>query len=256
MCNNNVSELNGEVIHITSDEKSINWEWEKDSDKVSRKLQFVSIDDIPMIRNNSDIKFPVVSENDVLIKHPFEPNTYISVNDASNEIRKDKWFKISEIAQCLGATGFTIEEAKESIESRTLDATLGIKYKKVRSKSDLKKEETLKEKLGITISDKFGGCRKITDNSYLEAKELAIKYHLDNDSAIRSLIRMRNPSKENMLTNRSIHCEMTKELNSALDIAFSLNVMPNVFSLDANVKKTLETKETITLDVRFEFPDN
>jgi hypothetical protein len=257
MCNNNVPELRERVIHVTSDEKSINWEWEKNSEQVDRQIQFVSIDDIPSIRSNTNVVLPSeIQEGDILIKHPFEPDTYLNVVDAKDEIRKDKWFKISEIAQCLGATGFTIEEAKESIESRTLDATLGIKYKTVRSKSDLKKEETLKEKLGITISDKFGGCRKITDNSYLEAKELAIKYHLDNDSAIRSLIRMRNPSKENMLTNRSIHCEMTKELNSALDAAFSLNVMPNVFSLDANVKKTLETKETITLDVRFEFPDN
>jgi len=256
MCNNNVPELNREVIHITSDEKSINWEWEKDSDKVSRKIQFVSIDDIPIIRNNSDIQFPIVSENDVLIRHPFEPNTYLSTDDACNEIRIDKFFKLGEIAQCLGAKGYIVKEAKESIETRRFDANLGIKYKPVRTNLDIKKEETLKEKLGIEISDRFGGCKKITEESYLEAKELAKKYHLENDSAIRSLIRMRDPSKENMLTNRSIHCEMTKELNSALDIAFSLNVMPNVFSLDANVKKTLETKETITLDILFEFPED
>jgi len=255
MCNNNVPKLNGEVIHITSDEKSINWKWEKSSDKVSRKIQFVSIDVIPMIRNNSDIQFPVVSENDVLIKHPFEPNTYLSIDDACNEIHIDKFFKIGEIAQCLGAKGYIVEEAKESVETRCFDANVGVTYKPVRTSVDIKKEDTLKEKLGIKISDKFSGCKKITEKSYLEAKELAKKYLLENDSAIRSLIRMRDPSKENMLTNRSIHCEMTKELNSALDIAFSLNVMPNVFSLDANVKKTLETKETITLDILFEFPE-
>jgi len=255
MCNNNVPKLKGEVIHITSDERSINWEWEKNSDKVSRKIQFVSIDDIPMIRNNSDIQFPVVSENDVMIKHPFEPKTYLSIDDACNEIRIDKFFKIGEIAQCLGAKGYVVEEAKESVETRCFDANVGVKYKPVRTNVDIKKEGTLKEKVGIKLSDKFGGCKKITEKSYLEAKELAIKYHLENDSAIRSLIRMRDPSKENILTNRSIHCEMTKELNSALDIAFSLNVMPDVFSLDTNVKKTLETKETITLDILFEFPE-
>ena len=256
MCNNKVPELNGEVIHIISDERSINWKWEKDSDKVSKKIQFVSIDDIPMIRSNSDIQFPVVIEKDVLIKHPFEPNTYLSIDDACNEIRIDKFFKIGEIAQCLGAKGYIVKEAKENIGTRCFDANVGVTYKPIRTDLDIKKEETLKEKLGIELSDRFGGCKKITEKSYLEAKELAIKYHLENDSAIRSLIRMRDPSKENMLTNRSIHCEMTKELNSALDIAFSLNVIPNVFSLDANVKKTLETKETITLDILFEFPED
>lgn len=255
MCNNNVSELNGEVIHITSDEKSINWEWEKDSDKVSRKIQFVSIDDIPIIRNNSDIHFPVVSENDILIKHPFEPNTYLRIDDACNVIRKDKFYKISEIAQELGAKGFTIEEAKESIETRKLDAKVGVEYKAVKTEIDIKKENELKEKLGIKICDRYGGCSKITEASFAKAKELAKRYHLDDDSDICSLISARDPSKENPLTNRSIHCEMTKEFNSALDIAFSLNVMPNVFSLDANVKKTLETKETITLDILFEFPE-
>ena len=202
------------------------------------------------------MQLPTVFENDVLIKHPFEPNTYLSIGEACNEIRIDKFLKIGEIAQCLGAKGYLVEEAKESVETRCFDANVGVKYKPVRTDVDLKKESTLREKLGIKISDRFGGCNKITEESYLEAKKLAKKYHLENDSAIRSLIRMRNPSKENMLTNRSIHCEMTKELNSALDAAFSLNVMPDVFSLDANVKKTLETKETITLDVLFEFPDN
>lgn len=254
MCNNNVPELKGEVIHITSDERSINWEWEKDSDKVDKKIQFVSINDIPMIRNNSDIQFPVVSENDVLIKHPFEPNTYLSIDDACNEIRIDKFLKIGEIAQCLGAKGYIVKEATERIETRCFDANGGIDHRQVGSDLNIKKEETWKEKLGIEISDRFGGCKKITEKSYLEAKELAIKYHLENDSAIRSLIRMRDPSKENMLTNSSIRCEMTKELNSALDIAFSLNVMPGVFSLDANVKKTLERKETIILDILFDFP--
>ena len=126
MCNNNVPELNGEVIHITSDEKTINWEWEKDSDKVSRQIQFVSIDDIPLIRNNSNMQLPTVFENDVLIKHPFEPNTYLSIGEACNEIRIDKFLKIGEIAQCLGAKGYLVEEAKESVETTLNNLKLSI----------------------------------------------------------------------------------------------------------------------------------
>jgi hypothetical protein len=256
MCNNNVPELRERVIHVTSDERSINWEWEKNSEQVNRQLQFVSIDDIPSIRSNTNVVLPSeIQEGDILIKHPFEPDTYLNVVDAIDEIRKDKWFKISEIAQCLGATGFNIKEATESIETRELDTNVGVSYKVINARNNIKKRNELKEKLGIEIDDAFDGCKVISDESYKKAQELAKKYHLDNDAAIRSLIRMRDPGIENAFLGRTIHCEMTKELNSALDIAFSLNVMPNVFSLDANVKKTLETKETITLDVRFEFPE-
>jgi hypothetical protein len=256
MCNNNVPELRERVIHVTSDERSINWEWEKNSEQVNRQIQFVSIDDIPSIRSNTNVVLPSeIQEGDILIKHPFEPDTYLNVVDAKDEICKDKWFKISEIAQYLGATGFNIKEAIESIETRELDVNVGVSYKVTNARIDIKKKNELKEKLGIEIDDAFDGCKIISDESYKKAQELAKKYHLDNDAAIRSLIRMRDPSKENSFRGRTIHCEMTKELNSALDIAFSLNVMPNVFSLDANVNQAITTKETITLDIVFEFPE-
>ena len=255
MCNTSFSELKGDVIHITSDERSINWKWDRKSDKIDKRIQFVSIDDIPAIRENTNVVFPEVYENDVLIKHPFEPNTYLNLKDAVNVIKKDKWFKISEIAQKLGAKGFTIEEAKESIDTRRFDASLGLKYKPVKTGLDIKKEDELKEKLGTRVSDEFEGRKIISEKSYKEAIDLANKYNLGSDPEIGSLIRMRDPKNENTVRSRSIHCEMTKELNSALDAAFSLNILPDVFSLDLNVKKIIETKETITLDILFEFPE-
>ncbi len=76
------------------------------------------------------------------------------------------------------------------------------------------------------------------------------------DNAVRSLIRMRNPKEENPLLEDSYHFDMSQEANDILDAAFSLSAMAGVFNLKASYKKELQTREVLTIDVNFIFPDN
>lgn len=246
--------LNGEVIHITSDEHSRNWKYDQNHKKVSNRIQIVSIDDIPSIRS-LNIQLPShLYEGDILVRHPYEKNTYIHASNAAFEIRFSKYCKIREIAQKLGAEGCIIEEAIEDIEERSLTINGDVSYNMIKSSLNIKEKDALKKAMGINIKNKFDGKRIISAESYAGAIELAKEYDLWNDSMIKSLIGMRNPNQENQLIEDSLRFNMTKEANSLLDAAFSLNVLNGIFNLDIALNRELLQRETIILDINFVFP--
>ena len=111
--------LTGDIIHITSDERSLNWMYKDGAEKVAKNIQIISEESIPSLKE-SGMHFPSrqLHEGDVLIRHPYEPNMYIDAQNAAFEIRFSKYTLISEIAQRLGATHYQIEEAIETIEER------------------------------------------------------------------------------------------------------------------------------------------
>ena len=73
-----VKELSGEIIYVTTPERAINYKWEKNSNKLSREIQIVSIEDI----QNTDMDVfdnKRILLNTLLVKHPFIPNKYIEI---------------------------------------------------------------------------------------------------------------------------------------------------------------------------------
>jgi len=244
-----IEPLVGDVIHVTSDERSRNWMLERDAKNVSREIQVVSIDNIPLYRKEK-IQLPSrqICEGDVLIRHPYEPNIFIDVNKAAFEIRFSKYTLISEIAQRLGATHYIIEEAIETVEEREWSAKGTIDYKMVKSSMDINNKDDLKEKMGILIEDHFPKLSASPD----DATSFAQKYHLWEDSMIRSLIR-KCSYEGNPLLHEHLRFDVTKEANSLFDAAFSLNALGGIFNMDPTLKKTLSTRETIILDIKFDF---
>lgn len=198
-----------------------------------------------------------VNEGDVFIKHPFETNTYISAIDANEIIRKDKFMKIAEIAQCLGAKCYHVKEVKEGSYKRHFGAESKCSYKAVKANLDVKKEDYIKQKFGMDVFYEFKGCSSVSDEMYEKAIEKANMYNLNQTPEIKTLIKMRSPEMAgNSLNHKTISCEMTKEINDALDVGFSLNVLSGVFNLSTNIKSVLETKEEITLTMEFVFPES
>lgn len=248
------SSINGAVLHVTTDERSRNWEYDENASKLSREVQIVSIDNIPSIRKKGVI-LPNrgIYEGDVLIKHPYEDNNYIDASKAAFEIRFSKYSLISEIAQMLGASGYEIEEAIESVEERIWDANGNLEYKIVKAEVSIKDEKTLKKTLGTSIKDMYTGKGTISKASFDKAVDFAKNHNLWEDGMIRSLIRKRI-EQENPLLEEHLHFDVTKEANERLDAAFSLNCLGGTFALDASLNKTLAKKETITLDIKFTFP--
>lgn len=255
MDNRALVSLSAPVVHITNDELSRNWDLRKESRLISSKVQIISEDDIPVIQSSSIYKLPKgqLYCGDILIKDPFEQNSYMKLDDnIAQRIRYKKYCKIREIAQKLGASGCDIKEASCSEEERIWDVNVGVNFNTISAHTNINNNESLSQKIGILVHNEFGGKCKISEKSFSEAKMLSQIYNLDDDDSIKSLINMRDPDQENPLFIDSFHFDMSSECNSLLDITFSLNAIN--FNLDANVKRTIRKRESIIIDVKFIFP--
>lgn len=255
MDNRALVSLSAPVVHITNDELSRNWDLRKESRLISSKVQIISEDDIPVIQSSSIYKLPKgqLYCGDILIKDPFEQNSYMKLDDnIAQRIRYKKYCKIREIAQKLGASGCDIKEASCTEEERIWDVNIGVNFNTISAHTNINNNESLSQKIGILVHNKFGGKCKISEKSFSEAKMLSQIYNLDDDDSIKSLINMRDPDQENPLFIDSFHFDMSSECNSLLDITFSLNAIN--FNLDANVKRTITKRESISIDVKFIFP--
>lgn len=255
MDNRALVSLSAPVVHITNDELSRNWDLRKESRLISSKVQIISEDDIPVIQSSSIYKLPKgqLYCGDILIKDPFEQNSYMKLDDnIAQRIRYKKYCKIREIAQKLGASGCDIKEASCTEEERIWDVNVGVNFNTISAHTNINNNESLSQKIGILVHNEFGGKCKISEKSFSEAKMLSQIYNLDDDDSIKSLINMRDPDQENPLFIDSFHFDMSSECNSLLDITFSLNAIN--FNLDANVKRTIRKRESISIDVNFIFP--
>lgn len=255
MDNRALVSLSAPVVHITNDELSRNWDLRKESRLISSKVQIISEDDIPVIQSSSIYKLPKgqLYCGDILIKDPFEQNSYMKLDDnIAQRIRYKKYCKIREIAQKLGASGCDIKEASCTEEERIWDVNVGVNFNTISVHTNINNNESLSQKIGILVHNEFGGKCKISEKSFSAAKMLSQIYNLDDDDSIKSLINMRDPDQENPLFIDSFHFDMSSECNSLLDITFSLNAIN--FNLDANVKRTIRKRESIIIDVKFIFP--
>jgi len=255
MDNRALVSLSAPVVHITNDELSRNWDLRKESRLISSKVQIISEDDIPVIQSSSIYRLPKgqLYCGDILIKDPFEQNSYMKLDDnIAQRIRYKKYCKIREIAQKLGASGCDIKEASCIEEERIWDVNVGVNFNTISAHTNINNNESLSQKIGILVHNEFGGKCKISEKSFSEAKMLSQIYNLDDDDSIKSLINMRDPDQENPLFIDSFHFDMSSECNSLLDITFSLNAIN--FNLDANVKRTIRKRESIIIDVKFIFP--
>lgn len=245
-----------EVLYITPEERAINYKWEKEAKKLSSRVQIISEKDLQTLSNDGQLTIPRdVYVGDVLLKHPYEANTYIKAEDAAHKIRAAKLHNIIEIVQCLGAKSYKIVGAWNKVEDRKLDVNGDVEYKVVKIGTEIHKENEIKELVEMDLSGQIDGARIISEKSFHEAEEMAKQYGLWEDEGIKSLIRSRNPDKEYPIINKEYCFNIASEENSRFDAAFSLNVMKGVFDLKASVKSTISRKESLRLSFVFDFPD-
>jgi hypothetical protein len=92
----------------------------------------------------------------------------------------------------------------------------------------------------------------LTEDSYAIAVERAKEFGLYYDDDVQFLLETRNPRYGNRLTSRRIKCELTRELNRSLDIAFNLK-FASIFSLNANYNQVLIQRKKIVIETNFIF---
>lgn len=238
------------VIRVDTEERKRNYKWAENSKNLNRQVCVCTIEEL---RANPSINLPKrLAIGDVLMLHPYETNLYLNIEECEN-LRISKFMHFCAIAQKLGAKSYKLSYGEYKSGESTIDASGKVGSPRWGGEVDIKKKEKFEKKTGFKLEDSFDGVRIISEESFEKAKELAARYNLENDDYIKLLLEKRDPSNENHQHYEHVHCEVSKEINSELDAALSIDAV-GIFDLSANVKQTMKNRESIVVDIEFEFP--
>ncbi len=245
----------GDIIRITSDELSRNYKYERRSKFLDPRVQIISIKVIDSMLEYDNIELANVyqpREGQILMRHPFAPNTYIDANCTQVELFQDKVNKMALVLQMLGVK--SVSGNAEWLErfKREKDADGHIGIKKIGVSGEYQNVQTAQEFSRISIKKEYPNAQ-LTPDFYARAIVRAKELGLYNDSTVRAFIESRNPEYGgNVLGSEHVTMELSKEYNELTSIAFSLNFL-KVFEIGLNYKETIETvnKVTIDLDIKF-----
>jgi len=199
-----------------------------------------------------------IREGLILVKNPFEDNSYIEFDKAKIQITNMKSQFISEILQYLGAKSFRLysyEKTKKSDEKNlTIETNAKINKKEAiniegTTKSEIHHRDRDESETKYERTDTFVG--EWTKENYEKAKSLASKYGFYNDFDIKKLIEQRNPD-DRVISSRKIEIDMTREFEKYRNRIINLNV-PKYGYLNINYERTITTYNSVKyiFDVQF-----
>ena len=244
------NKLEAAILQISTEERAVNYQWEKDADKLDKNISIICMDDIQNLVNDGwtfKTKMPI-REGMTLALHPFISKCYIDINIAEDELFKDKFNCLGRVVKLLGAKSFEAKAVFLEAKTRIIDATGKINYKLIKADASYKKSE--EEKYAKTYSRKEIFLGEFTRQGYEKAKQLIKQYKLEE---LNYIVEQRNPDDDNTLKEQNIAVVLSEELNHLTECAFSLNVLKNVFTLDANVKQTMSIQKEIIVETKLVF---
>lgn len=250
---NENKKINGDIIRVTYDERSRNYKYEDGYNSLDRRIQIVSIDDIDNFLKHDNIKLLNCQprEDQILMRHPFEPNTFIDANISPFDLFRDKFEKVADILADLGVKFVSGEAEWVGTEKHEIDASGYVKTTPVKIEGSYQDIEKSKKISSLSIKEWYKGVPP-TQDKYLQAIERAKRYGLYNDIDVKSYLEKRNPARCNELTNKELEFFLSSEYNELTSIAFSLNVM-NVFKLGGKYQENIETVNTVKFKLTVEF---
>lgn len=244
------NKLGAGILQISTEERAVNYRWEKDADKLDKNISIVCMHDIQNLVNDGwtfKTKMPI-HEGMTLALHPFISKCYIDINIAEDELFKDKFNCLGRVVKLLGAKSFEAKAAFLEAKTRIIDATGNINYKLIKADASYKKSE--EEKYAKTYSRKEIFLGEFTRQGYENAKQLIKQYKLED---LNYIVEQRNPDDGNTFSEQNIAVDLSEELNSLTECAFSLNVLKGVFTLNTNVKQTISTQKKIIVETKIIF---
>jgi len=246
--------LTGQVLHVVSPEKAVNYKWEDNADKLPDNLQIISIDDYNSLADTTKKELfglRNVSENSLLILEPYS-HQYILPNEAEITFFDRKFNALSQIASLLGASKISMKVESYEETKRELSVNGDISYKAVDISATMNKAQM------EHLKNKYEKIReytspRLTSEGFNEALRICEESGLIYDVNFKSLLAQRNPQHPNPMKKEILHIELSKELNESLDIAFHLNVLKGVFSLNAGVMNAISSSKRLMIETILEF---
>ncbi len=217
-------------------------------------IQVCSVGEVMQLQQNGILPpNTLIQMGDTWIKSPYD-DKYISIRDYEFVVTKDKINHIAEIVRNLGAEKIDIEVGFEQEEERTIDSSGEINYKVINGEGGYKKVDASEIINRYKLNDDNLQCPFDID-TYQYALAYANVHCLYHDSDIASLFQFRNlPNNRVSSGNRRIDIVMSNDLNQNLEIAAKLQVLPDIFKLDATFKKITKTKKNFKMTFNCIFP--
>lgn len=241
---------NSKVILFEEDEKSLNYKFEKHSDK----LKSTEVLSIEYDKNEFLEKYKIVGQDPevgtVYYKHPIKDNYYVNSSLDEYYFMEEKIEFYGKIAQLLGATGFEATVVLDSIEKMEFDSEGNITYKVVEIDAKYKQTETNK------ITQRLELKREIEKKSdfdpvkgFIKANDFVNSHNFSADPKLRGLIDSRDPENDSFSTKQILKTELTSDYNQLLEFSAGLNVMSGVFKLNMGFSKQFQSIKKVNLDM-------
>lgn len=247
-------ELQKEIIWIDTDEKSIRYKWEDNANKLNRNIQVVSIEDYDNIRNAGKYLLPKHIDIGMgLIRHPYNPDKYIKLQEAESIIYNEKMHYVSDIVRHLGCQNFKWHLEIIEMSERDYSVKVDAEYKAASIDASVKSKEENKYRNLIKMDESYEAKNDYGMDDYNKAIQTARRYNLYDESDIYTLISKRNPEDNFLTKSLTVSIDLSKEVNNLFDSAFSLNILKNVFSLKTDFIETLKYKKTIKVVMELQF---
>ena len=222
------------IILVEPDEIASGYKYWKEAGQLAKSIVVCSDEyDLPEFQKLFYFYPQHPQRGDVYVRSPFRNDTFYEVSQFQDNVVKEKCHCLSKIASLLGASSFNASIEVESVKERGWDLNVGMKTIKVDGDFNLKRQEAERVTKKCLISDTYKK-EQLTIQNYEKAIQLAKKYGLYGDPDVRGLLEKCNPMDCSMLSHEKVVCNLTSEVNSSLDLAFSINAMKGVFTIGAN----------------------
>lgn len=249
----NRNKLSGEVVHIVSPEHAVNYMWEKNSEKLPRNLEIISIDDVlalPSAYRNNYIAERNLEEGAILILDPIQ-KIYVPAREAHNKLSESKFNALMHIASLLGAKKVSVKVDTYECQTREIRANGEIGYRISSMSTSMTESEKNTVNKKFSREKTFSGT--YSTKGYTEAKRFCEEKSLLTDPTIRQLLEDRRPDHPNPLKKDVYSFELSSSSESALDIAFKLNILGGVFRIEANLNESISKSRKLSISTLFEF---
>jgi len=242
--------LTSDAVLIAADEKADSYKFYDNSDKLDERLKVIAMSDLSDYGDVNFISNQTLAPGMMFGRHPYLPNTYVDLNTFEDDIFKYTQLKMREIAFLLGATNisFTVKvlEAKKSeknlhVEGNAKGAEVNI---------DAQKEEETKLKNKYSKSFEFTG--QTDKDTYEKAKKFAEESGLMSVEDIEEMLMYHDPDLPSKELSREVTLEISKEFNSRLDIAATVDYL-KIFNVKADYEEKFKIYNEYVYEAKFKW---
>lgn len=239
------------VVMFARNEDVLAAKWDKNFDEVSKRgVSLIDVNDIEKFKKDFKISDDsLVHQDSIFIAHPYTPNTYVNIEDSDSIIQRDKFNKTALIAHELGVIEFIVKSVNEKQEKVKTEINVKGSVEYIDVSSDVINKSSSDDRYYLGYKYSYNGKKP----DYIKAKQMLVDFGLEADPDINSMVEMRNPQKENLLTRQQIKLKVSSEFNKSLDVASRLSVMGGMLNLSADYNKqiSIRTSVEIVVDIRF-----